>query len=56
MKIDYKFLFFSIVFAIGWGYYRDLRNGDINSFIGRLIFIVIFTLVLQFILQKFHNK
>ncbi len=56
MKIDFKILLFALVFAIGWGYFSDLRGGDIAGFIGRLIFVTLLTLIIQFVSQKFQNK
>ena len=31
-----------IVVAVVWGYFSDLRNGEIGWFIGRLVFIPLF--------------
>ena len=42
-----------VLVAIIWGYFSDLKRGDIYSFIGRLFFIPLFIVFIDiFILEK----
>lgn len=49
MKVNskkYKLLI-AFIIAIIWGYFADLRNGEIYWFFGRVIFIPLFVLILD---------
>lgn len=41
-----RMLFVALVGAVIWGYFSDLRHGEIGSFIGRIIFMPLFFLLL----------
>lgn len=42
----------SLLIAIIWGYFSDLRHGEVAWFIARLIFVPILTVVLDSLLFK----
>lgn len=46
----------SLLIAIVWGYFSDLRHGEVASFIGRLIFVPIFTVILYSLLFKSKER
>ncbi|WP_449355576.1 hypothetical protein ACUL41_06885 [Virgibacillus natechei] len=41
-----------LIVAIIWGYFADLKNGEIGWFIGRLIFIPLFVLGISHLSRK----
>jgi len=46
MKKKYLTIYFlSTLTALIWGYFSDLRHGEIAWFVGRLIFVPLFTLL-----------
>lgn len=46
-------MFGGLLVAIIWGYFSDLKNGDIYSFIGRLFFMPLFMIFWDiFIIEK----
>ncbi|GAQ17604.1 RND transporter [Oceanobacillus picturae] len=36
-----------LAIAVIWGYFADLRNGEVGWFIGRLIFMPLFVLLIS---------
>jgi len=50
-KKDIKDLLIMLLIGIVWGYFSDLRNGQIAWFVGRIIFM----LFIFFALKYFQN-
>lgn len=46
-KSNIKLLITGVLIAIIWGYFADLKNGEIGWFIGRIIFIPSFVLLIN---------
>lgn len=47
------YMFGGLLVAVVWGYFSDLKNGDIYWFIGRLIFMPLFMVFWDiFIIEK----
>ena len=49
-------MFGGLLVAVVWGYFRDLKNGDIYWFIGRLFFIPLFIVFLDILVWEKRNK
>ena len=46
-----------LLIAVIWGYFSDLRNGDIYWFIGRLFFMPLFIVFLDiFVWEKLNRS
>lgn len=56
MKNGVATLSTSVAVAVIWGYFSDLRNGQMGWFVGRLIFVPIFTLAVIHLFQKSDKK
>jgi hypothetical protein len=52
MKNKLKLVLAALLVAAIWGYFADIRHGEIGWFIGRLIFLPSFVLALSFLREK----
>ncbi len=52
MKNKLKMVLPALLFAAIWGYFADLRHGEIGWFIGRLIFLPAFVLALSYLRRQ----
>jgi hypothetical protein len=52
MKNKLKLVLPALFVAAIWGYFADIRHGEIGWFIGRLIFLPAFVVALSFLREK----
>jgi uncharacterized membrane protein AbrB (regulator of aidB expression) len=53
MKKYYSKIMIAFIIAVIWGYFADLKNGQIGWLIGRIIFMIVVSL---FIEKKHYKK
>ncbi|BAC11975.1 hypothetical protein ACFQ4N_17810 [Oceanobacillus iheyensis] len=46
-KSNINLLIIGVIVAVIWGYFADLKNGELGWFIGRIIFIPSFVLLIN---------
>ena len=50
-----KYIYYALgglLVAAVWGYFSDLKNGNVYSFVGRLVFIPLFIIALDVLFGK----
>ncbi|MBE6064538.1 hypothetical protein [Clostridium cochlearium] len=56
MKKKWLIIFTSMFIAAIWGYFIDLKNGNITGFIYKIVFVGAFMLALQYSINRSKKK
>lgn len=54
-KATFQSLLIGFIIGVVWGYFADLRYGDVNGFIERIIFILIFVFLVRFLMDAVQS-